>query len=60
MLVKIKRLHSSAIIPYYSRPGDAAMDLYATNVDYDKYGNLISSLIYCEDPIGSPQLGWGY
>jgi dUTP pyrophosphatase len=41
MLIKVKRLHSSAIIPYYSRPGDAAMDLYATGVDYDDYGNLV-------------------
>ena len=41
MLVKIKKLHSSAIIPYYSRPGDAAMDLYAVDTDYDEYGNLV-------------------
>ena len=41
MLVKVKRMHPNTIIPYYSRPGDAAMDLYATNVDYDKYGNLV-------------------
>ena len=41
MIVKIKRLHSNAIIPYYSKPGDAGMDLYATSVDYDKYGNLV-------------------
>ena len=41
MLVKVKKMHPNAIIPYYSRPGDAAMDLYATNVDYDKYGNLV-------------------
>jgi len=41
MRVKVKRLHESAVIPSYAKHGDAAMDLYATNVDYDKYGNLV-------------------
>ena len=41
MLVKVKRLNQNAIIPFYSKPGDAGMDLYATSVDYDKYGNLV-------------------
>ena len=41
MLVKVKRLHQNAIIPYYSKHGDAGMDLYATSVNSDKSGNLV-------------------
>lgn len=32
MLVRIKKLKANAIIPKYSRSGDAAMDLVATNI----------------------------
>tara|TARA_R100001594_G_scaffold107519_1_gene142129 strand:- start:722 stop:1156 length:435 start_codon:yes stop_codon:yes gene_type:complete len=41
MRVKVKRLHEKAVIPSYAKHGDAAMDLYATSVDYDDYGNLV-------------------
>lgn len=41
MRVKVKRLHEGAVIPSYAKDGDAAMDLYATNVDYDRFGNLV-------------------
>lgn len=41
MRVKVKKLHENAVIPSYAKHGDAAMDLYATSVDYDKYGNLV-------------------
>ena len=34
MIVKIKKLLSNAVIPQYSKPGDAGMDLIATSVDY--------------------------
>ena len=39
MKVKIRRLHPEAIVPSYAKDGDAAMDLYATEVKEDKYGN---------------------
>ena len=35
--VKIKRLHKDAVIPSYSRKGDAGMDLVATSKFYDIY-----------------------
>ena len=41
MIIKAKKLNPDAVIPKYAKPGDAAMDLYATRVDYDKYGNLV-------------------
>ena len=41
MIIKAKKLNPNAVIPKYAKPGDAAMDLYATSVDYDKYGNLV-------------------
>ena len=41
MKIRAKRLHDKAIMPCYAKYGDAGMDLYATDVDYDKYGNLV-------------------
>jgi dUTP pyrophosphatase len=35
MDVKIKKLHEDAVIPKYSKPGDAGLDLTATSVEYD-------------------------
>lgn len=32
MKVKIKKLHKDSVIPSYSKPGDAGMDLYAVDV----------------------------
>jgi len=40
MKIKIKKLHKDAIIPKYSKEGDAGMDLTAVEVAADKYGNL--------------------
>ena len=40
MQVKIKRLHKDAVIPYYSKKGDAGLDLTAINKYYDEYGNV--------------------
>ena len=34
MKVKIKKLHSDAIIPKYAKDGDAGMDLYAVEVKH--------------------------
>lgn len=40
MKVKIKKLHKDAVIPYYSKNGDAGMDLTATSKWYDENGNV--------------------
>ena len=39
MKVKIKRLSENAVIPTYSREGDAGLDLVATSKYFDEYGN---------------------
>jgi dUTP pyrophosphatase len=41
MQVKVKKLHPDAVIPQYSKAGDAAMDLTAISVDKDEYGNAV-------------------
>lgn len=41
MKVKIKKLLQSAVIPTYAKPGDAAMDLTATSVELDEFGNIV-------------------
>ena len=40
MIVNIKKLHKDAILPKYSKPGDAGLDLVAVSKVYDKYGNV--------------------
>jgi len=41
MEVKIKKLHLDAVIPVYSKPGDAGLDLVATSIDDDSYNNIV-------------------
>lgn len=41
MQVKIKKLHVDAVIPAYSNPGDAGMDLTAISATRDQYGNVV-------------------
>jgi len=41
MKVKIKKLVNSAVIPTYSKAGDAGMDLVATSKYYDENGNIV-------------------
>ena len=42
MIVKIKKLHPSAVIPTYAKDGDAAMDLYAAERgEADECGNMV-------------------
>ena len=36
--VKIKKLHTEAVVPRYAKPGDAGMDLTAVHVSSDRYG----------------------
>jgi len=41
MEVKIKKLHPDAVIPVYSKPGDAGLDLTATSISSDSYDNIV-------------------
>ena len=41
MIVKVKKTHPHAVIPTYSKEGDAAMDLHAVEVIKDRYGNYV-------------------
>ena len=41
MKVKIKRLSEKSVIPYYSKDGDARLDLVATSKTYDENGNVV-------------------
>ena len=41
MVVKIKKLVETAVIPAYSKKGDAGMDLTAVNKSYDEDGNVV-------------------
>ena len=38
--IKVKKLHSDAVIPAYAKEGDAAMDLTAVSRKTDSYGNI--------------------
>lgn len=40
MEVKIKKTHKDAVIPCYAKAGDAGLDLTATSISYDEYGNI--------------------
>ena len=41
MKVKIKKLNENAVIPSYSKQGDAGLDLTATSMTTDEYGNIV-------------------
>ena len=41
MEVKIKKLSENAVIPSYSKKGDAGMDLTAVSINWDDNGNVI-------------------
>jgi dUTP pyrophosphatase len=41
MEVKIKKLIPEAVIPSYAKEGDAGLDLTATHVGHDEYGNVV-------------------
>ena len=40
MQVKIKRLDERAVVPSYSKQGDAGMDLTAISISKDNVGNI--------------------
>ena len=39
--IKLKKMNPNAVVPTYAKQGDAAMDLYATEVQKDKWGNYV-------------------
>ena len=41
MKVKIKKVHTDAVIPTYATEGDAGLDLTAVSVEYDRDINKI-------------------
>ena len=41
MKVKITKVHPRAVLPTYAKDGDAAMDLHATEIIKDKWGNYV-------------------
>ena len=41
MQVRVKKLHESAVIPAYGKPGDAGLDLTAVSIAKDSYGNVV-------------------
>ena len=41
MKVKIKKLHSDAVIPKYAKVGDSGMDIVAMSKEYDEHGNVV-------------------
>jgi dUTP pyrophosphatase len=41
MDVRVKKLHTNAVIPSYATAGDAGLDLTAVSVDKDVYGNVV-------------------
>lgn len=40
MNVKLKKVSPKAVVPEYSKYGDAGMDLTAVSKKYDEYGNI--------------------
>jgi dUTP pyrophosphatase len=41
MQVRVKKLHDDAVIPAYGKPGDAGLDLTATSIAKDSFGNVV-------------------
>lgn len=41
MKIKIKKLVENAVIPTYAKDGDAGLDLVATSMSEDSYGNIV-------------------
>ena len=42
MKIKIKKLHPDAVIPKYSKPGDAGMDLVAINKKWNEDESMVT------------------
>ena len=53
MQVRVKKLHENAVIPAYGKPGDAGLDLTATSIAKDSFGNVVYGTgLAIEIPIG--------
>jgi dUTP pyrophosphatase len=53
MQVRVKKLHEDAVIPAYGKPGDAGLDLTATSIAKDSFGNVVYGTgLAIEIPIG--------
>jgi dUTP pyrophosphatase len=52
MKVKIKKLVPEAVIPRYAKPGDAAVDLVATDKYFDGHNIIFSTGLSIEVPEG--------
>lgn len=51
--VKIKKLNENAVIPTYAHATDAGMDLVATSMNIDEYGNVVYGTgLAFEIPVG--------
>ena len=42
MNIKIKKLHANAVIPGYSKPGDAGLDLTCVSKEFDYQTNTLT------------------
>lgn len=47
MKLKIKMIHENSVLPTYARDGDAGLDLTATKVYFDDYGNFVAETGIC-------------
>lgn len=53
MIVRIKKTSPNAVVPSYSKEGDACLDLTATDVYHDAFGNMVCEIgIAIEIPEG--------
>lgn len=52
MNVKVKKLHEKAVIPKYSKPGDAGLDLTATSKHYEGDNVVYGTGLAIEIPEG--------
>ena len=41
MEIKFKKLDDNAVLPSYAKEGDAGLDLTATSLSYDEFGNVV-------------------
>jgi len=58
--IKVKKLHSDAIIPNYAHPGDAGMDIYSNEdiIIYPKERRAVKTGISIQLPEGYVALVW--
>lgn len=47
MQVKVKMIHENSVMPTYAKDGDAGLDLTATKVYFDDYGNFVAETGIC-------------